>query len=264
MRPAGGDGGPAARAAVAPLEDRIAALEAQVDDLRRERDATLEQGVEAQAIAMETRRALDRLREEVEDILSALDGASDARAPEEAAGSAGADTPAGTALASAGPPPPAASALEASAGPPLRPGDVEVVKQALDEIWRKEQEEQRAARQARQREAAARRLDRLGERLGLAAGQKEELAAIMEDARAARQEIARAARAGAGAGEPFDARAALGEVREEEDARLRAILSPTQYEEYRKIQDERRPQGLRRGGRRGVEAGADGAGATVR
>ena len=226
---------PAPEAAPRPdaaLEARVAKLEAELADARKDRDAALRQGAEAHETALDARREVDRLRERTDDLFAVLDGAFESKGGP----AAGAAPPDGT--------------LAAYTPPPAPAGDVESVKQALAQIKKEEDEKRRADREARQKEADQRRLQNLVQRLNLDQSQQLQVATVWEETRQRRQEIMAQP-----AGGPTPLADALRQLRTDEDAKLQAILTPEQYAEYQKSQQPAQ------GGRRGLRGGGGGGAA---
>jgi hypothetical protein len=260
-------GAPAAAAnaaALAAAEARIATLETEVAKARRDYETALRQGTDAMATALEAIRELERLRERQDDILLALEGAGPGPKP-------GAPPGGGGPRLAAGPRPPhddsppestdhAAFAANAPKGGGVVPGDVAVVKQALEEIRRAEEAERRAQREERRKEQISRRVADLAPKLGLTADQQERLTAVFIDANAHRQALWQAMRESEGAGDPRQMRETMRAVREEEERKVQEILSPQQYAELQKIREEERREQqeewgrFRRGGGGGAEA----------
>ncbi len=259
----------AVAAAVAPFQNRIATLEDAVAQAAREREAAERQIAEAMSVAIESKRDLEKMQRRMDDVLAMLDGvqgaglASNASAKPVAAGAdpslaAPVDGAAPAPVLAAGPPPLTGSS---------QPGEVAAVRKALEQIKKEDDDRERAEREARRQEQMNRRLDNLEQKLGLQPGQKDAIATIWAESAEKSRALMESIRqngggfgGGAGGGDRGAMREQMTAVRAESDKKIQEILTPAQYAEYQKIEDEDRPGGRggnqAGGGRRGGRGGA--------
>jgi ATP/maltotriose-dependent transcriptional regulator MalT len=148
---------------------------------------------------------------------------------------------------------PAEAGGEEVAAAPLNPQDpklVEAVKTAVAEEQRKRQEAmgERFAAMAKARESSL--LDRLVEEHGVTPYQRGEMEKLLERRRQAIGEMFRTMFSGQEGGQPQDfmkIREKMGEIRQETDQEIQALLSAPQYEAF-KAEDRMGGPGFMRGG----------------
>jgi len=252
-----------------PMESRVADLEAKLAKSEGERRTAERQIAESMAIALDSKRELESVRTQLEDVMGAMgsmnaQGVAVAQGKRAAGPSTGVDGEVMTGTALAAMSPTEAASLSPygrplSAGP--APQEVEVVRAALAKIKEEDDKKQEAERQQRRQEQQQRRLNQMAERLGLSGDQTTQLAAVWEQSQETRRVMFEAMRAeggmggGPGAGGPprEEMRAQMEAMRTEEQAKIAAILTPAQQAEYTKMQEEQ--QGPRGGGMGGAAAG---------
>jgi len=246
LRPAPAPAFDAARegaALLAPHEERIAKLEADLEKARRAQASAERQAAEALSAALEGRRELERLRDRTDDLFAVLESAgSRARASGGGGPGAGAGMGAnasgeplgatGTAVAST------TGALASGPGREPTPGDVEVVKRAMEQVRQEENDRRRVQQTERRKQFLNQRISELAQKIGLTPQQSEQVAAIYEGSMAKRQEIFQGMREGGG--DPGQIREQMEALRLEDERKLQETLSPQQYTELQAIQEEER------------------------
>jgi chromosome segregation ATPase len=233
-------------ATLARLEARVRALEVEVKAARRDCDAAEREGADALAQALEAKRELEKVRDRTDDLFGLLDGVRTAASK---GGPAGEPGP-GLAPSARRPPEAALGAPLADAGaePYARavepsPRELATVKQALAEIRKQEDEEQQKRRDERRKQFLQERLADLQAKIGLSPQQVDGLSAVWNDAQTKREALFQQMRDGTG--NPAEMRTAMQTIREESEKAIQSLLTPAQYTDYQKIQEEERPRGPR-------------------